>query len=110
MKLFRKFAGQFAFWPYYLYEVIRSNFRVAYDVVTPKDHFSPAIVALPIEEMNDIQLLMLNNLITMTPGTLALDVSDDRRTLYIHAMYAEDVDHLIHDFKTNFEPKIRNAF
>lgn len=110
MKSLRKAVALAAFIPYYLQEVILSNFRVAYDIVTPRDHFSPAIVGIPLEPMTDLQLLMVSNLMSMTPGTLTLDVSADRKMIYIHAMYASDVDKLIRDFKTDFEPRVRNAF
>lgn len=110
MNILRKLISLAGFVPYYLGEVVRSNFRVAYDIVTPRDHFSPAIIAIPLAPMTDLQLLMLSNLVTMTPGTLTLDVSPDRKFIFIHAMYAGDVDSLIHDFKTNFEPRILNAF
>lgn len=110
MKTVRKIISLAGFIPYYLFEVIRSNFRVAYDIVTPRDHFSPAIVAIPLAPMTDLQLIMLSNLVSMTPGTLTLDVSPDRKTIFIHAMYARDVESLIADFKNNFEPRILNAF
>lgn len=110
MKAIRKLFHFLAFLPYYFVEVIRSNLRVAYDILTPRDHFCPAIVQIDLEPMSDRQLLMLTNLVSMTPGTLTLDVSEDRRQITIHAMYASDVKTLVHEFKTNFEPRIRNAF
>jgi multicomponent Na+:H+ antiporter subunit E len=110
MKLIRKLTAFASFLPYYVNEVVLSNFRVAYDVLTPRDHFTPAIVRIPIEPMTDLQLLMLTNLLSMTPGTLTLDVESDRSAFYIHAMYARDVDALVRDFKTRFEPRIRDAF
>ncbi len=110
MKALRKLLQFLAFLPYYFVEVVRSNLRVAYDILTPRDHFSPAIVTIDLEPLTDRQLLMLTNLVTMTPGTLTLDVSEDRSKLTIHAMYASDVEAFVRDFKTNFEPRIRHAF
>lgn len=110
MTVLRKIGRILLFVPYYVLEVVRSNFRVAYDILTPRDHFTPAIIAVPLEPMSDIQLLMLTNLVTMTPGTLSLDVTPDRRHLIIHAMYAGDAEGFIRDFKTNFEPRVRHAF
>lgn len=110
MRIARKIIGLGVFLPFYVFEVVRSNFRVAYDILTPRDHFQPAIVTIPLEPMSDLQLLMISNLVTMTPGTLTLDVSEDKRQLTIHAMYADDIEALIRDFKTNFEPRVRNAF
>ncbi len=110
MNILRKITSLIIFIPYYVYEVISSNLRVAYDILSPADHFSPAIISIPLEPMSDLQLLVLSNLVTMTPGTLTMDVSADRKFLTVHAMYVDDVDAFVRDFKHNFEPKIRNAF
>lgn len=75
---------------FYAWEVILSNLKVAWDVVTPTHHMKPAIVSIPLDDLTERQIFVLANLITMTPGTLSLDVSADRQQLYIHAMYAED--------------------
>lgn len=80
------------FLAFYIREVVMSNLRVAYDVLTPTHHMKPAFVALPLPSMSERQILILSNLITMTPGTLSLDVSADRSTLYLHAMYGEDAE------------------
>jgi multicomponent Na+:H+ antiporter subunit E len=110
MKLLRKTIAFAAFIPYYAWEILCSNFRVAYDILTPRDHFSPAIVGIPIKPMTDTQLLMFGNLISMTPGTLTLDISEDRTMIYIHAMYATDVEKLVRNIHEDFEPRIRDAF
>lgn len=110
MNPLRKLIHFAAFLPYYLIEVARSNLRVAYDILTPRDHFAPAIVTIDLDPMTDRQLLMLTNLVTMTPGTLTLDVSEDRTQLTVHAMYARDIDAFVRDFKTHFEPRVRHAF
>ncbi len=110
MKIIRKLFSILVFIPYYIFEVVSSNMRVAYDILTPANHFSPAIISIPLKPMSDLQLLVLTNLVTMTPGTLTMDVTPDRRQLIVHAMYVRDIDAFVSDFKNNFEPKIRNAF
>lgn len=77
---------------FYIWEVILSNLRVAFDVVRPSSRSSPAFLAIPVDGLSDPQITLLANLITMTPGTLSIDVSDDRSTLYIHAMFVDDPD------------------
>jgi len=74
---------------FYLKEVILSNLRVAHDVITPRHRMKPGIIALNIEGQTDRQIFFMANLITMTPGTLGLAVSEDRKRLYIHAMYID---------------------
>jgi len=80
-------AGLMAF---VAWEVILSGLRVAYDVVTPRDHMRPGIVAIPLEAESDMEIFVLASLVTLTPGTLSLDVSADRRTLYVYEMYISD--------------------
>ncbi|MEM9399431.1 MAG: Na+/H+ antiporter subunit E [Verrucomicrobiota bacterium] len=93
---------------FYLHEVVLSNFRVAWDVITPKYFMSPAIVAVPIDHLSDFQILVLTNLITMTPGTLSLDVSQNRKELFIHSMYIEDEEQFVENIKSNYMEKIKN--
>jgi multicomponent Na+:H+ antiporter subunit E len=73
---------------FYIYEVLISNARVAHDVLTPTHHMRPGFIHLNIEGLTDRQILAASNLITMTPGTLSLDVTPDRKFLQIHCMYA----------------------
>lgn len=86
----RKIPEVIRFTLFYIWELIQSNLRVAYEVLTPSHHMKPGVIGLPLDATTDAQITMLANLITMTPGTLSLDVSNDRRMLFIHAMYIED--------------------
>jgi multicomponent Na+:H+ antiporter subunit E len=74
----------------FLWDLVKANLRVAYDVVTPSHRMRPAVIGIPLELESDGAITLLANLITVTPGTLTLDVSPDRSTLYIHAMYMDD--------------------
>ena len=75
---------------FYVKEVLVSNLRVAHDVLTPKHHMRPGIIALDVADMTDAQVAVMANFITMTPGTLGISVSEDHEKLYIHAMYVDD--------------------
>jgi multicomponent Na+:H+ antiporter subunit E len=91
---------------FYIYDVITATIRVAYDVVTPTHYMKPGVVAIPLDARTDVEITLLSNLITMTPGTLAMDVSSDRRVLYIHAMYVEDEEALVHSIKHGLERRV----
>jgi len=52
---------------------------------------------------------VLANLISLTPGSLSLDVSPDGKTLYVHAMFADDPDETRRRIKTGFERLVREA-
>ena len=91
---------------FYVVEVVRSNVRVAIDVVTPGSRARPGVVAVPLDARTDVEITLLSNLITMTPGTLAVDVSDDRSVIYVHAMYLEDPDELRRQIKDDLERRV----
>ena len=91
---------------FFVWEVIVANLRVAYDVLTPRQRMTPGIVAIPLDAETDGEITILANLITLTPGTLSLDVSEDRRVLFIHAMYIQDVDQFKESIKKELERRL----
>lgn len=90
----------------FAWELLVANLRIAYEVVTPSHNMKPGVVAIPLDVETDVEITLLANLITLTPGTLSLDVSDDRRVLYIHAMYVDDADKLRLSIKDGFEKRV----
>jgi multicomponent Na+:H+ antiporter subunit E len=97
-------AIAFAF--FYVWQLVLANLRVASDVMTPGASARPGVLAIPLEAKSDAEITMLANLITLTPGSVSLDVSSDRRFLYLHAMYIDDVDQYREDVKTSFERRV----
>ena len=94
-----------------MWELFLSNLRVAWEVVTPTHDMEPGVVAIPLDIKTDHEITLLANLITLTPGTLSLDVSDDKKFLYIHAMYiGDDKEAFIHSIKDGFERRVMEVF
>jgi multicomponent Na+:H+ antiporter subunit E len=60
--------------------------------LTQVSYVCPGVVAIPLDARTDAEITMLANLITLTPGSVSLDVSDDKRFLYVHAMYVDGGD------------------
>jgi len=87
-------------------ELILSNISVLKEVLRPKLNIKPGIFAFPTELKEDWEITMLANLITLTPGTLVVDVSPDNRILYVHAMDISDADEAIQSIKNTFEKAI----
>ena len=102
----RRLAGFAAF---FLWELLKANLRVAHDVLTPRHRMRPGVVAVPLETLSDMQLLALTTLITLTPGTLSLDVSSGRGTLYIHAMYIDDLEQFRQAIREGYERRVREV-
>ncbi len=94
------------FFFYFLYEMIKANVLVAYDMVTPKFFMKPGIVKYPMNAKSDVEINLLSTVISLTPGTLILDISEDRKVLYIHVMYLRDKDQFIQQIKGGFERKL----
>jgi len=103
---FGKLPRLIGFIVYYLWELLVSNAIIAYDVLTPTHHMKPGVIGIPIDAKTDLEITVLANLITMTPGTLSLDISPDRKTLYVHAMYIRDPEKLRADIKENLERRV----
>jgi multicomponent Na+:H+ antiporter subunit E len=90
----------------FLRELILSAMQVAWIVLRPKLRIRPAIIAHPLTVTTDAQITLLANMITLTPGTLSVDVSADRKTLYVHAIDVESKEALIGSIAAGFERKI----
>jgi multicomponent Na+:H+ antiporter subunit E len=77
---------------YFTAELLISNLRVLWDVITPGHINRPGIIGIPLTAQTDMEIFWVANLISLTPGTLSLDLSEDRSTLYVHVMFLEDVE------------------
>ncbi len=86
-------------------ELIMANLKVAYDVLTPTNLMKPGVIAMPLRAETDMEITMLANAISLTPGSLSLDVSTDRRVLYVHIMYLYNEHDVLSELK-RLETKI----
>lgn len=60
--------------------------------LAPASYVCPGVIAIPLDARTDAEITLLANLITLTPGSVSLDLSEDRRMLYVHAMYIDGGD------------------
>lgn len=91
-------------------EVLLSNLKVARDALSPKPKIEPGFVSIELAPLSDRQLFVLANMITMTPGTLSLEFSHDKRSLTLHTLYANTAANLQNDITQNYERRVLNAF
>ncbi len=96
----------------FLHELGMSAYRVSVLVLSPdmKSRLKPGIIAFPLTVKSDVEITLLANLITLTPGTLSVDVSKDRKFLYVHAISVPDKKALVKDIAGGFEAKIIEVF
>ncbi|KON86504.1 monovalent cation/H+ antiporter subunit E [Sporosarcina globispora] len=90
----------------FIKELILANIAVLKVVLKPKLDMKPGIFAFPTELEKDWQITILANLITLTPGTLTISVSEDNKILYVHAMDMGEVQDEIDSIKNSFEKAI----
>lgn len=95
---------------FFLWELLLSSIRVAWDVIRPVPQNRPAIIEMPLSVKSDIEILLVTNLISLTPGTLSVDVTPDRKTLLVHAMFADDPDRLVGELKDGMERMVMEVF
>ena len=91
---------------YFLKELVVSNLRVLWDVITPKYINRPGIIGVPLDAQTDLEIFIVASLISLTPGTLSVDLSEDRKTLFVHVMFLDDVETTRTDIKNGLERRI----
>ncbi len=104
----------FLFWyiPVFIWELVRANFDVAYRVIHPSMNIKPGIVRLKTDLKSDTGITFLANSITLTPGTLTVDVDKDKGVLYIHWIYVvgSDPETTFREIGSRFEPMLKKIF
>ncbi|MBS3757874.1 MAG: Na+/H+ antiporter subunit E [Desulfobacterales bacterium] len=94
---------------YFMWQLLVSNLRVLWDVVTPRHISKPGVIAVPLDARSDFEIMMVANLVSLTPGSLSLDVSDDRKRLYVHMMFLDDVEAARREIKQGIEKRVLEA-
>lgn len=102
----RKVWRIFDLFIFMLFEIVISNVRVARDVLRPTSSLRPGIIAIPLDASSDAEITLLVNMVMLTPGTLAIDVSSSRQVLYIHTMNADDPEEVRRQIKDGFERRV----
>ena len=93
---------------YVLWEVFRSNLILAWYVMQPKLKLNPGIVAIPLDVETPLEITILATVITLTPGTLSLDLGEreGRRVLYVHNLLMSSPEAMRGEIKAGFERRI----
>lgn len=93
----------------FLKELVLSSLQVFRIVIRPQLNLSPAVFEMETDLTNDWEVTLLAALITLTPGTLVIGISDDQTKLYIHAIEFENVEDSVSAIKNTFEQAIREV-
>lgn len=95
-----------AFIGFSLWEIVKANLAVSRIVLSPQMNVRPGIVAVPLDIKSEAGITVLANLITLTPGTVSMDVSTDKKTIYIHTLNVDNPDELRREIKEVFERRV----
>jgi multicomponent Na+:H+ antiporter subunit E len=106
MKLLRKTYYTVDFLVYYLWKLVSSNVRVAGDILTPGTRTNTGFIEFPIQLKTDWGLLLFSNLVSMTPGTLTIDISRDKSLLIVHLLVLDEEESVRTDL-SRIQEKIR---
>jgi len=88
----RRYAWAIIYVPVFLWECIKANLDVAYRVIHPDLPIRPGIVRVKTALKSDLALTFLANSITLTPGTMCIDIDREKGILYIHWIFVKDTD------------------
>lgn len=96
----------FLFLLFFLWELAVANVRVAVDILTPNENIRAGVVAVPLDIKGSFGVTALANILSLTPGSVTMDVSDDQTVLYIHTMHLRDPEEFRRYIKDGFERRI----
>lgn len=105
-KYFNGLLGLFNFLIFYFVEFLKAALKVGLEVLTPKSHMRPGIIAIPLDAKTDAEISLLANLITLTPGGISLEISKDRSTLFIYEMYLDPKKDPVREVKEGLEKRV----
>jgi len=91
---------------FFLRKLVMANLHIAYDLITPGLSIKPGFFSVPLILKSDLQILLLVNLISMTPGSLAVDIDSEKISILVHSMYIEDLQQSISEVN-EFQKRIK---
>ena len=91
---------------FFVFELFASSVVVVRDILTLRHRSLPRIIHVPLDARTDLEIALLGNLLSLTPGSLSLDVTPDRQFLIVHGMFVDDPDTLIRTIKSGLERRL----
>jgi multicomponent Na+:H+ antiporter subunit E len=95
---------------FFIWQLVVANVRVAVDVLRPRTTIQPAVLGIPLDLTTDGEILLLSMLINITPGSVTIDLAEDRKTLYVHVMHMVSAETSRREIKEGFERRVKLLF
>ena len=90
-----------------LKDILIANMQVAVLVLGPIRKLKPGFVAVPLDVTSDVGITLLASTVSLTPGTVSVEVSEDKKWLYVHALHLDNEQALIDEIKQRYERPIK---
>jgi multicomponent Na+:H+ antiporter subunit E len=94
---------------YLLWEIVLSNINIAWLVIQPRPKLDPGIIGVPLRLTSGLEITMLASAITLTPGTISVDLASDEtgnRILFVHNLQVGDPEAYRESVHSGFERMI----
>lgn len=91
---------------FFVYDLVLANLRLAAELLTPGSTIRPGIVAVPLDAKTNAEITLFATLLTLTPGTLTIDISQDRKWMYVHGTNVQDEEEFVRAIKSGFESRV----
>jgi multicomponent Na+:H+ antiporter subunit E len=85
---------------FFAFKLIEASAVVAWEVMTPRNRINEGIVAVPIRGASDLVITVVANAISLTPGTLTIEVRREPALLYVHVLHLHDIESVRRDVRT----------
>lgn len=93
-----------------LWDILVANLVVARCILVAPRRLRPAFVTVPLELRDDFAIVLLACSVSLTPGTVSADISEDRRTLLVHALDVDDPQALVALIRRRYERPLKEIF
>lgn len=93
-----------------VWDIIESNIVVTKQVLGPVEELTPGFISVPLDLTGQLPITLLASTISLTPGTVSSEVSEDLKTLYVHALNVDDEQALVEQIKTRYERPLMEIF
>lgn len=91
---------------FYIRELVTSTLGVVRALFRDQSKLRPGIIAFPLEAQTDMEIVLLNNLLSLTPGTLGVGLSADRKLLYVHVIDVPDPEAMCASIRNGLERRL----
>lgn len=80
-----------------LYKLVEANVILAWEIVTPRDRIHTGVIAVPLRTQSETAMMLVANVITLTPGTVTIEAIGSPPVLYVHVLHLSEIDEVQRD-------------